>query len=103
MCSCQNHGHVVPIIRILYLKPLNFSIPCYIATNSVTNTEDSIVGCSFLDSQWIATLLQKMIKTVLECQVCLSQGGSLSTIIHMSMPLPKGAGMLVGIGLVISL
>jgi hypothetical protein len=37
----------IPIIQTVYLSPLSVSIPCFMATNSASKIEVSMVACFF--------------------------------------------------------
>ena len=83
-------------MRSLYRSPLNFSMSCFIATNSAPKTEVSSVAC-FLEIQPIIAMLQKIRKPVRECLVHFSPVWALSPNRQMSRSLPKGSGMSCGI------
>jgi hypothetical protein len=85
----------IHIIRSLYRSPLNFSMPCFIATISAPKTEVSIVAC-FLEIQSIKAMLQNIKKPVQERLVRFSPVWSLSQNMRMSRSLPKGSGMSCG-------
>jgi hypothetical protein len=81
MNECQSTG--TPIIRSLYLSPLSFSTPCFIATNSAPKTDVLIVDCRF-ETQSMQAWLMKMKKPVCDGLVCFSPAWSLSTHMQMS-------------------
>ena len=56
----------MPIILNLYLRPLMYSQPCFIATNSEPNDEDSTDVC-FLLHQYTRAQLKYIRNPVLDC------------------------------------
>ena len=86
----------IPIILHLYWVACKVSTPMFMVTNSVPNTDVSMVDC-FLENQLMSDIFMLIMNPVLDLLVHLFQAWLMFTNIHRFMSFPLGGGALGGI------